>query len=147
MPYELRALLETMSIILPYLYEQEKSLVVKYTHHNHTPLMDKIFKILINSIPIIIMVGLIPFIVNDYILSFVYLIVIAVALFVKKEKYDITALSAGLVIMLISEYFFISTGVETFNRASLFGVMPIWLPLLWAYGFVAIKRTLGVLNA
>lgn len=48
--------------------------------------------------------------------------------------------------MLISEYFFISTGVEIFLRHSLFGIMPVWLPVLWAYGFVVISRSLKILE-
>jgi hypothetical protein len=49
--------------------------------------------------------------------------------------------------MIFFEYLFISTGVETFNRNSLFGIMPLWLPLLWAYAFVAIKRSVILLNS
>ena len=52
----------------------------------------------------------------------------------------------GLIIMIIAEYFFIKTGVETFNRNSLVGVMPLWLPFLWGYAFIAIKRAIGVLK-
>ena len=42
--------------------------------------------------------------------------------------------------MFFGEYFFIKTGVKTFNRNTLFNIMPLWLPFLWAYVFVAIKR-------
>jgi hypothetical protein len=48
--------------------------------------------------------------------------------------------------MFASEYFFISTGVETFARNSLFGLMPLWLPFLWAYAFVVIKRAVIILS-
>jgi hypothetical protein len=48
--------------------------------------------------------------------------------------------------MLISESIFISTGVEKFERNSLFGLMPIWLPFLWAYGFIAIKRAVHIIE-
>jgi hypothetical protein len=48
--------------------------------------------------------------------------------------------------MIVSEYLFIKTGVETFNRTTLFGLMPLWLPFLWAYGFVAIKRSTEILS-
>jgi len=36
--------------------------------------------------------------------------------------------------------------VETFVRNSLFGLMPLWLPFLWGYGFVAIKRGIKILE-
>lgn len=109
--------------------------------------MYKIYKILINATPVILMIGLIPLIENDYVLSLFYVVIIVSAFLIKKEKGDVTAFIAGLVIMVISEYFFIKTGVETFNRTSLFNVMPIWLSILWAYGFVAIKRVLNILSA
>ena len=48
--------------------------------------------------------------------------------------------------MIISEAIFISTGVETFIRNSLFGLMPLWLPFLWGYCFVAMKRAIKILN-
>ena len=48
--------------------------------------------------------------------------------------------------MIIAEYFFVSTGAETFLRKSLFGIMPLWLPFIWAYAFVAMKRAINILN-
>lgn len=108
--------------------------------------MQKISKILLEALPIILMVGLIPVIPNDYYLTVVYLVIIFVALKIRTSKNDILFLCFGFLIMIVSEYFFISTGVETFNRTSLFGIMPLWLPVLWAYGFVAIKRALEILK-
>lgn len=48
--------------------------------------------------------------------------------------------------MTISESFFIGTGVETFVRSSLFNIMPIWLPLLWAFAFVIMRRIIVILD-
>ncbi len=62
------------------------------------------------------------------------------------EKKDFLFLIFGFVIMLIGEYLFISTGVETFNRNSLFGIMPLWLPFLWGYVFLVIKRMINILK-
>lgn len=108
--------------------------------------MKKFFEIFINAFPILLMVGLIPLIANDYFLAIVYVAIAFVALFIKKRKNDIIIFVFGLCVMIVSEYFFISTGVEKFNRDSLLGVMPIWLPILWGYGFVAIKRAVDILN-
>lgn len=112
--------------------------------------MNKFFKkalyIFLNSIPILIMIGFIPLIKNDISLSLIFIGIVMFALIVKKEKYDITILLFGFFIMIISEYIFISTGVETFVRNSLFGIMPLWLPILWAYGFVAIKRSIRIIG-
>ncbi|MBI2664900.1 hypothetical protein HYX10_06195 [Candidatus Woesearchaeota archaeon] len=107
---------------------------------------DKILQIFLSSVPVIAMVALIPAIANDYALTAAYLLIIAAAFAVKYERKDGLFFAAGFIIMLFSEYFFISTGVETFARNSLFGVMPLWLPLLWAYAFVAMRRGIFILD-
>ena len=103
-------------------------------------------KIFLNIIPIIIMVGLIPIIKNDFWLTAIYIAIIAVALIVYYEKRDYLFLLFGFIVILISEFFFIKTGVEKFERNSLFGIMPLWLPFLWSYAFVAIKRVINIFN-
>jgi hypothetical protein len=47
--------------------------------------------------------------------------------------------------MTFFEFIFIQTGVEVFQRNSLFDLMPLWLPFLWAYGFVVMKRSIVLL--
>lgn len=108
--------------------------------------MKKTFAIFLNTIPVLVMIGIIPLLANDYLLASVYVAIIVISLAVKKEKNDLLIFSFGFLIMIVSEYLFISTGVETFNRKSLFGIMPIWLPFLWGYGFVAIKRAVEILD-
>ena len=108
--------------------------------------MQKVGKIFLNAIPILIMIGLIPLVKNDYLLTVFYIGIIVLSLIViKSRKNDLVAFIFGFVVITFFEYIFISTGVETFTRNSLFGVMPLWLPFLWAYGFVAIKRSIKVL--
>ena len=92
--------------------------------------------------PIFLMIALIPYVRNDFVLAGVYIAIIGVSSF-RYGRNDFMYLIIGCLVLFVSEYFFISTGVETFERRSLLGVMPVWLPLLWAYVFVAIKR--GVL--
>jgi hypothetical protein len=92
------------------------------------------------------MIGLIPFVANDYLLLSLDVVVIIVSLFIKRERNDIKIFIFGFLIMIVSEYIFTSTRVEVFIRDSLFGLMPIWLPFLWGYGFIAIKRLLEILN-
>jgi cadmium resistance protein CadD (predicted permease) len=92
------------------------------------------------------MIALIVPIRNDYILTTLYGLIIVALLFLRKEKNDILILVVGGIAMTISESFFIATGVEVFQRNSLFGLMPLWLPLLWAYGFIVISRSLGIIN-
>ena len=108
--------------------------------------MRDIWKIIIQAIPIIIMIGLIPVIQNDYFLTLVYAAIIFGAFIIKKEKGEIKILIFGFIIMIVSEYFLVSTGVEIFARRTLLGLMPLWLPFLWAYAFVVIKRSVLILE-
>lgn len=105
-----------------------------------------IYKIFLNAVPVILMIGLIPFIQNDSLLTLVYIIVIVASFLVKYEKRDYLFLLFGLVVITISELFFVNTGAEVFTRASLFGSIPLWLPFLWSYSFVAIKRSIIIID-
>ncbi|MBN2454116.1 DUF2878 family protein [Candidatus Woesearchaeota archaeon] len=106
----------------------------------------KILQIFLNTIPIVVMIALIPAVKSDYMLAGAYACIIAAAFVVKREKKDWVFFLFGFFVMIVAECFFVSTGVETFERNSLFGVMPIWLPLLWAYVFVAMRRAVAVLD-
>jgi hypothetical protein len=108
--------------------------------------MQKLKSVLLYALPILVMIGLIPLVQNDYLLAGIYLVFTLALLVTKSEKNDLLAFFVGLVGVTISEAFFVSTGVETFVRHTLFGIMPLWLPLLWAYAFITIKRSLGILN-
>lgn len=107
----------------------------------------KVNKIILNILPIVLMILLIPLIKNDYILSGVYFGIIILSLLIKREKKDIFFFVFGFVALTISEYLFVSTGVETFIRNSLFNIMPLWLPILWGYVFIAMKRTINIINS
>jgi hypothetical protein len=108
--------------------------------------LKKVWHIFLNALPILVMIVLIPLISNDIVLTMAYVIVIVFALMIERKKNDIRVMIFGFIIMIVCEWIFISTGVETFQRNSLFGIMPLWLPFLWAYGFVAIKRSIEVIN-
>ena len=96
--------------------------------------------------PILIMIGLIPFVENDYLLSIAYLVIIGISFLIKKERNELIIFTSGFILMIVFEYLFVSTGAEIFIRNSLFGLMPLWLPFLWGYGFVAIKRSAAILG-
>jgi hypothetical protein len=108
--------------------------------------MKKTIRIFLNAIPVILMIGLIPFVSDDSVLTAVYCVIIIIAFLVKRTHYDWPALLFGFFAMMLFEWVFISTDVERFNRNSLFGVMPLWLPFLWAYGFVAMGRAIKILT-
>ena len=109
-------------------------------------MLNKTKLIVFYCIPIILMIGLIPLVKSDYLLTLIYSVCILALLFIKSEKNDLTALVFGFIGITLSEAFFVSTGVEIFLRNSLFGLMPLWLPFLWAYAFVTIKRALRILD-
>lgn len=106
----------------------------------------RIFTICINLLPPILMVLLIPFVSNDYILTVLYIIIMIIAVTAKYEKGEYKYILFGFFIMIASEYLFISTGVEVFRRNSLFSAMPLWLPFLWGYTFLAMKRAIILLG-
>ncbi len=107
---------------------------------------DKILQIFLNITPIILMIALISIFKNDYVLTGIYAGIIAISFLIKYSQKDYLFFIFGFIIMIISEYFFVSTGVEIFVRNSLFGLMPLWLPFLWAYAFVAMKRAIIILD-
>ena len=85
-------------------------------------IIDKIKEIFLNSIPILLMIYLITIIKDDVILTLTYVIIIATSLLIKRENKDILIFTFGFFIMIIAEYIFINTGVETFNRSNIFGM-------------------------
>lgn len=103
-------------------------------------------KILVHALPILVMIGLIPLVQTDEALTVFYILIIALMFSQTYRKHDILVFSFGFLGMIASEYLFISTGVETFERRSLLEVMPIWLPFLWGYGFIVIRRSLNELR-
>ena len=105
-----------------------------------------IYRLFLQVIPIVAMIGLILFVGNDYLLVGLYSIIILVSFVISFDKRDLVFLLFGCVALFFSEYFFISTGVEVFLRNSLFGIMPLWLPILWGYAFVTIRRSIMLLD-
>lgn len=112
----------------------------------NTSMKNKTKLIIHNAIPIFVMMSLIPIVANDYLLSLVYIFVIIISFVIHKEKNEIKVYIFGFCIMILSEALFISTGVEIFVRNSLLGLMLLWLPLLWGYCFVAMKRAIKILE-
>ncbi len=102
--------------------------------------MKKFGAVVLSSIPMLVLIGLIPLVRNDYILAGIFLLIIIVAMKVQYSKFDLLTFAVGFFGMGAAEYLFIMTGVETFERQTLLGVMPLWLPLLWGYGLVAMKH-------
>lgn len=109
-------------------------------------MVSRIRKVILEALPIALMLAIVYVIQDELIISALFVFIIAVAFLVRYEKLDATALVLGVVIMTLSEIAFVGTGIETFRDTTLFGVMPVWLPLLWGYAFVAIKRSAFILR-
>ncbi len=92
------------------------------------------------------MMWLITRINDDYILTAVYAVMIIISFIIKREKKEVMVFFFGFFVMIIAEFIFVSTGVETFIRNSLLGIMPLWFPFLWGYCFVAMKRGIKILE-
>jgi hypothetical protein len=108
--------------------------------------MRKILSISLLVLPIVAMIGLIPLVRDDTTLTVIYMVFSVALLLIKPERNDVLAYGIGLVGITLSELLFVSTGVEVFTRHSLFGLIPLWLPFLWAYAFVTIKRGLRIIE-
>lgn len=94
------------------------------------------------SLPLLAMIGLIPFIHDGALLTALFILP-ALLYFIKNPtKKNYLVYTVGLVAMTLSESIFLTTGVERFRDETLFGIMPLWLPFLWAYGFLVIKDSL-----
>lgn len=113
------------------------------------PIVSKIIlstTVVTNALPIAVMIALVPLVQNDVVLTVLYAGFILAALAIRQDKKDLIFLIFGFVTLFFSEYLFISTGVETFERRSLLGIMPLWLPFLWAYVFIAIRRMVAAVD-
>jgi len=97
-------------------------------------------------LPVVVMIAIIPIIKNDYILLAIYAILIITLFLIKLEENELAIFISAAILMVFFEFLFVSTGVETFSRDSLFGIMPLWLPLLWGYAWVAGKRFILYVN-
>ena len=102
-------------------------------------------KISLYCTPLFLMIFLIPFIKNDYTLTFIYFCFAFVYILISPSKLNILVYLVGLIAMTIFETVFLYMGVEEFTSQTLFGIMPLWLPFLWAYGFLVIKDSLLIL--
>ena len=107
---------------------------------------NKLLTILKLILPIIVMVFLIPFVINDYLLAFIYIVIATVYIKYNYLKNDWLIYFIGVFAMIFFEIIFVSTGVETFTRNSLFGIMPFWLPYLWAFAFVIMRRCIKIIE-
>ncbi|RJQ35580.1 hypothetical protein C4568_00835 [Candidatus Parcubacteria bacterium] len=97
-------------------------------------------------LPVFVMILLIPLIKEDIAVIAIYIAISAGALILSKDKKELIFFSFGLILLTCTEMWFVATGVETFHRDLFFINIPIWLPLLWAYSFVMMRRAIIALD-
>jgi len=103
------------------------------------------YRIFLHAFPIFIMIGLIPIVRDDVLLAFLFLGFSAISL-LRRWSSDIVFFLFGFIASAGFESLFVATGIEEFGRTSFFGVMPLWLPFLWGYVFIALRRIVPLLD-
>ena len=113
------------------------------------PIVAKILlvsRVLTSMLPVVVMIALIPLVRNDIVLAVIYTLFILVTLAIRQDRKDLVLLGVGLVIPTIGEILFVATGAEVFTRDVLIFGIPLWLPLLWGYVFVMMRRGVAALE-
>ncbi|MEK9173282.1 MAG: hypothetical protein AAB594_01760 [Patescibacteria group bacterium] len=102
----------------------------------------KVFlKIFLETLPIFIGIYLsYQFWQKNYLLFILYLLISVGLILIHKDKSEFLIFTYGIFIGLIVEILGTQkSGYQSFANPDFAGI-PIWLPLAWGYGFVAMKR-------
>lgn len=103
--------------------------------------MTKLSKIFIETLPIFFGILLAYlFWQNNILLFIIYLILTLGLIYIHKDKTEFAIFAYGIFIGVIVEVIGTQiSGYQSFTKPN-FGGIPIWLPITWGYGFVAMKR-------
>lgn len=110
--------------------------------------MIKFLKVFVETLPILFGI-LLSFLFwqNNVLLFILYIVLTAMLIYIHKDKSEFIIFAYGVVIGAIVEI--IGTrvsGYQSFANPD-FGVIPMWLPIVWGYGFIAMKRIGMVLQS
>ncbi len=103
--------------------------------------MNKFLKILLETLPIFLGIVLsFLFWQNNILLFIIYLTLTLILIYLHKDKSELIIFGYGTLIGIIVEVVGTKiSGYQSFTKPDLFGI-PLWLPIAWGYGFVAMKR-------
>jgi general stress protein CsbA len=91
-------------------------------------------------LPLFVGMLIVVFIKNEWLIAVVLLCVIGVSFYIEYHKYEWFVLVLGVLVGLVLEgvgiHFY---KLQYWSEGSVWG-MPVWLPILWGYGFVFIRR-------
>lgn len=105
----------------------------------------KYMSTILEAIPVLLMILLIPLMASELNMTGLYLAIILVSLLIKYERGDLMLLLSGLIISTLFFEILIFFKIIQFTTASLIN-LPIWFPLIWAHGFILIKRCTKILE-
>jgi len=103
--------------------------------------MDKISKIFLETLPVFggILLSYL-FWQNNLLLFTIYLTLTFGLIYLHKDKSEFLIFAYGVIIGIIIEVVGTSiSGYQSFTNPDFLGI-PIWLPVVWGYGFIAMKR-------
>lgn len=101
----------------------------------------KLVKVFLETLPILTGVLLsYLFWQNNLVLFAIYLTLSLGLIFWHKDRTEFVIFGYGLIVGLVVEIIGTKiSGYQSFTKPD-FGGIPLWLPVAWGYGFVAIKR-------
>ncbi len=80
-------------------------------------------------------------------LCIIYLVLSVTLISLHKNKTELIIFAYGIVIGLFVEVLGTKvSGYESFGQPDFLGI-PVWLPVAWGYGFVAMKRIGAILDS
>jgi hypothetical protein len=83
---------------------------------------------------------------NNLLLAVLYVLAIVVFLKIEYHRGDIHALIIGCIVGFAVEAIGTSVaGYQSFANPDFFGI-PMWLPIVWGYGFLFMKRVGVIIN-
>ena len=103
--------------------------------------MRKLTKVFIETLPILFGIFLsYLFWQDNVLLLIIYLVLTLGLIYFHKDKPEFIIFAYGILIGAIVEVIGTQiSGYQSFTKPD-FGGIPIWLPIVWGYGFVAMKR-------
>lgn len=103
--------------------------------------MSKTSKIILETLPILFGILLsYLFWQNSVLLFILYLTLTLFLIYLHKDKSELIIFIYGVLIGIVVEVVGTQiSGYQSFTKPDFEGI-PIWLPLAWGYGFIAMKR-------
>ena len=115
--------------------------ILIFGEENFLILMSKLTKVFIETLPILFGILLSYLFWKDNVLLFIIYLVLTLGLiYFHKDKTEFVIFAYGILIGVIVEVIGTQiSGYQSFTKPN-FGGIPMWLPIVWGYGFVAMKR-------